>query len=94
MEQTPLLLAGIGTRQLDVVHIDKLMPREQADAVMASTEPDGGSEQPLHTAIIGQLGDEIATVLMRTIGAMGILIHFLQSDKIGLALLDEQPDLL
>lgn len=94
LEQAPLLHALNGMRQFDVVDIDKLMPREQADAVMASTEPDGGSEQPLHTAIIGQLGDEIAVILMWAIGTLGVVIHFLQSDKVGLVLLDELSYLL
>lgn len=94
LEQAPLLHALNGMRQFDVLDIDKLMPREQADAVMASTEPDGGSELPLHTAIIGQLGDEIAVILMWAIGTLGVVIHFLQSDKVGLVLLDELSYLL
>ena len=94
MEQTSLLLAGIGTRQLDVVHIDKLMPREQSDAVKAPTELDSGPQKSLHAAIVGQLGNEIAVVLMRTIGTVGILIHFLQRDEIGLVLFDEFTYLL
>ena len=94
LEQTALLHAGDRMRQLEVVHIDKLVTREQTDAVMASTKLDGGPEQSLHAAIIGQLGDEITIVLMRTIGAVGVLIHLLQSDEIGLVLLDELPDLL
>ena len=94
LEQATLLHAVDRMRQLDVVHVDKLMPCEQADAVMAATELDGGPEQSFHTTIIGQLGDEIAVVLMRTIGAPGVLIHFLQSDEIRLVLLDEIPDLL
>ena len=81
-------------RQLDVVDIDKLMPREQADAVKASTELDGGPEQPLHAAIVGQLGDEIAVILMWAIGTPGIVIHLLQRDKVGTVLLDELPYLL
>lgn len=94
LEQASLLHAGDGMRQLDVVHFDKLMPGEQTDAVMAPTELDGGPIQPFHAAIESQLGDKVAIVLMRTIGAMGILIHFLQSHEIGLVLLDEMPDLL
>ena len=93
-EQSPLLHARIGMRQLDVVHIDKLMPSEQTDTVMTSTKLNGGPEQPLHAAIVSQLGDKIAAVLMWTIRAMGILIHFLQSNKIGLVAFDELPDLL
>ena len=94
LQQAALLHAGNRMRQLDVVHIDELMPREQSDAVMASTEYDGGPEQPFHAALVGQLGDEIAVVLMRTIGAMGVLIHLLQSDEIGLVLPNELPYLL
>ena len=94
LKQSSLFHAGIGIRQLDVVRLDKLMPREQADAVMASAELDGRPEQPLHAAIVGQLGDEISAVLMGTVGAMGILVNLLQSDEVGLVLLDEQPDLL
>ena len=94
LEQAPLLHAGVGIRQLDVVHIDELMPCEQADAVMAAAELNGGPIQSLHTAKIGQLVDEIAIVLMRTIGTVGILIHLLQSDEIGLILLDEFTNLL
>lgn len=93
-EQPPLLHAGIGVRQLDVVHTGKLMPREQADAVKASTELDGGPEQPLHATIVGQLGDEIAVILMWAIGTPGIVIHLLQRDKVGTVLLDELPYLL
>lgn len=91
LEQAPLLHAVNGMRQLDVVDIDKLMPREQADAIMASAELDGGPEQPLHAAIVGQLGNEIAVILMRAIGTPGVLIHFLQCDKVGMVLLDELP---
>lgn len=94
LEQAPLLHALDGMRQLDVADIDKLMPREQPDAVMASTELDGGPEQPLHAAVVGQFGDEIAVILMWTIGTLGIVIHFLQCYKVGLVSLDELPDLL
>ena len=94
LEQATLLHTLDGVGQLDVVHIHKLMPCEQTDAVMPSAELDGGPEQSLHTTVVGQLGDEIATILMRTIGAVGILIHFLQSDEIGLVLLDEFTNLL
>ena len=94
LEQAPLLHAFDGMRQFDVVDIDKLMSREQADAVMASAELDGGSEQPLHVAIVGQLGDEIAVILMWAIGALGVVIQFLQCDKVGLVLLDELSYLL
>lgn len=94
LEQAPLLHAADGMRQLDIVDIYKLMPREQADAVMASAEVDGGPKESLHAAIVGQLGDEIAVVLLRAIGSPGIVIHFLQSDKVGLILLDELPQLL
>ena len=94
LEHAPLLHAADGMRQLDVVDIDELMPREQADAVITSAELDGGPEQPLHAAIVGQLGNEIAVILMRAIGTPGVLIHFLQCDKVGLVLLDELPYLL
>ena len=53
LEHAPLLHAADGMRQLDVVDIDELMPREQADAVITSTELDSGSEQSLHAAIVG-----------------------------------------
>ena len=88
LEQASLLHALDGMRQLDVMHIDELMLREQPDAILASTELDGGPEQALHAAIEGYFGDEIAVILVRTIGAVGILVNFLQSDKIGLILLD------
>ena len=91
LKHAPLLHAVDGMRQLDVVDIDELMPREQADAVMASAELDGGSEQPLHAAVVGQLGDEISVILMGTIGAPGIVVYFLQRDKVGLVSLDELP---
>lgn len=94
LEHAPLFHAVDRMRQLDVADIDKLMPREQADAVMASTELDGGSKQPLHAAVVGQLGDEIAVILMRAIGTPRIVIHFLQCDKVGLVSLDELPYLL
>ena len=94
LKQAPLLHALDGMRQLDVVDVDKLMPRQQADAVKASAELDGGPVQSLHAAVVGQFGDEIAVVLTQTIGATGVLIHFLQRDKVGLVLLDELPDLL
>ena len=93
-EQAPLLHAGVGVRQLDVVHTGKLMPREQADAIKAPAELDGGPEQAFHAACAGQLGDEIAIVLVWTIRASGIMVDFLQCDKVGLVLPDEQPDLL
>ena len=94
LEHAPLLQAADGMRQLDVVDIDELMPREQADAVITSAELDGGPEQPLHAAVVGQLGDKIAVILMGTIGAPGILVHFLERDKVRLISLDELPDLL
>lgn len=94
LKQAPLLHALDGMRQLDVVDVDKLMLRQQADAVKASAELDGGPVQSLHAAVVGQLGDEIAVVLAQAIGATGVLIHFLQRDKVGLVLLDELPDLL
>lgn len=94
LKQAPLLHALDGMRQLDVADVDKLVPRQQADAVKASAELDGGPVQSLHAAVVGQLGDEIAVVLTQTIGATGVLIHFLQRDKVGLVLLDELPDLL
>ena len=74
--------------------INKLMPREQADAVKSSAEFDGRSEQPLHAAIVGQLGDEISVILMWAIGAPGVVVYFLQRDKVRLVLLDELPYLL
>lgn len=91
LKHAPLLHAVDEMRQLDVVDIDELMPREQADAVMASAELDGRPEQPLHAAVVGQLGDEIAIILMGTIGAPGIVVYFLQRDKVGLVSLDELP---
>ena len=91
LKHAPLLHAVDGMRQLDVVDIDELMPCEQTDAVMASAELDGGSEQPLHAAVVGQLGDEISVILMGTIGAPGIVVYFLQRDKVGLISLDELP---
>ena len=91
LKHAPLLHAVDGMRQLDVVDIDELMPREQADAVITSAELDGGPEQPLHAAVVGQLGDKIAVILMGTIGAPGIVVHFLQRDKVGLVSLDELP---
>ena len=91
LKHAPLLHAVDGMRQLDVVDIDKLMSREQADAVMTSAELDGRSEQPLHAAVVGQLGDEISVILMGTIGAPGIVVYFLQRDKVGLVSLDELP---
>lgn len=94
LKQASLLHALDGMRQLDVADVDKLVPRQQADAVKASAELDGGSVQSLHAAVVGQLGDEIAVVLTQAIGATGVLIHFLQRDKVGLVLLDELPDLL
>ena len=94
LKQAALLHALYWMRQLDVVHIDKLMPCEKTDAVMTATELDGGSKQSLHVAKVSQLVDEIAIVLMWTIGAVGILIHLLQSDEIGLVLLDEFTNLL
>ena len=94
LEQAPLFHTLDGMRQLDVADIDKLMPRQQADAVKASAELDGGPVQPLHAAVVGQLGDEIAVILMQAIGAPGVLIHFLKRDKVGLVLLDELPNLL
>ena len=91
LEHAPLLHAADGMRQFDVVDIDELMPCEQADAVITSAELDGGPEQPLHAAVVGQLGDKIAVILMGTIRALGIVIHFLQRDKVGLVSLDELP---
>lgn len=94
LEHAPLLHAADGMWQLDVVDINELMPREQSDAVITSAELDGRSEQPLHAAVVGQFGDEIAAILLWTIGTLGIVIHFLQRDKVGLVSLDELPDLL
>ena len=94
LQQASLLHACDGVRQLDVVHVGKLMSREQADAIEAATEPDGGPEQTLHAAVVGQLGDEVPVVLVRAIVATGILFDVLLSIKVGPVLPDEQPDLL
>ena len=45
LKQAALFLADNRMRQLDVAHIDKLMPREQSDAVLASAKLDSRSKQ-------------------------------------------------
>ena len=53
LKQASLLHTGVGVRQFDVVHINKLMPCEQTYAVESPTELDGRSKQSFHAAIVG-----------------------------------------
>lgn len=94
LEQSALLHLGVGVGQLDVVHIHKLVAREQPYAIVTTAELDGGAEQSLHAAVVGEFGNKVAAVLMLAVGAMRVLVHFLQRHEVGVVLLDEQTYLL
>ena len=94
LEQSTLLHFQVRVGQLDVVHIHKLAAREQPYAIVTTAELDGGAEQSLHAAVVGELGNKVAAVLMPAVGAMRVLIHFLQRHEVGVVLLDEEAYLL
>ena len=94
LEQSALLHVGVRVGQFDVLHIHELVTCEQAYAVMPSAEAYGGPEEPLHAAVVGEFGDEVAAVLVTAVGPMGVLVHLLQGHEVGLVLLDEQAYLL
>ena len=94
LEQSTLLHFQVRVGQLDVVHIHKLVAREQPYAIVTTAELDGGAEQSLHAAVVGEFGNKVVAVLMPAVGAMRVLIHFLQRHEVGVVLLDEEAYLL
>ena len=94
LEQSALLHFGVRVGQHDVLHIHERVAREQPYAVKSSAELDGGAKEPLHAAVVGEFGDEVAAVLVSAVGPVGVQVHFLQRHEIGVVLLDEQANLL
>lgn len=89
-----LLHLGIGVGKHQVFHLYIWVLGEQSDAVIAAAEAYGGAIEAHHAAVVGQFGDEVAPVLVWRIGAVGVAVHLLQSDKVGGLANDEVGNLL
>ena len=76
------------------MHLDKWMACKQADAVLPAAKRDGWTKKALHATVVGKLGDKVTVVLMAAVCTMREVVHFLQSNKVGLILLDKRTDLL